>query len=40
VAFGLVAAADVVAWMLADRVPARFQVQMHKVIWPPDARRV
>lgn len=40
VAFGHVAAADVVAWMLADRVPARFQVQMHKVIWPPEQRGV
>ncbi len=39
-AFGLVEAADVVAWILADRLPVRFQVQMHKVIWPPNARRV
>jgi 7-carboxy-7-deazaguanine synthase len=39
-AFGHVDAADVVAWMLADHVPARFQVQLHKVIWPTDARRV
>ena len=39
-AFGLVDPADVVAWMLADHVPARFQIQMHKVIWPADARRV
>ena len=40
VAWGLVPAADVVAWMLEDRVPARFQVQMHKVIWAAEARRV
>jgi len=40
VAFGHVAPADVVAWMLADKVPARFQVQMHKVIWPPEQRGV
>ena len=39
-AFGLLEAAHVVAWMLADHVPARFQLQMHKVIWPPTARRV
>ncbi len=39
-AFGLVDAADVVAWMLADRVPARFQMQMHKQIWKPDERGV
>ena len=29
-----------VEWMLADRLPARFQLQMHKYIWPPDARGV
>ncbi|HJZ73578.1 MAG TPA: radical SAM protein [Vicinamibacterales bacterium] len=27
-------------WMLADRVPARLQVQLHKFIWPPDTRGV
>ncbi len=27
-------------WMLADRVPARFQVQLHKYIWPPEMRGV
>ena len=37
---GAVAPADVVAWMLADRLPARFQLQMHKVIWDPNARGV
>ena len=26
--------------MVEDAVPARFQVQMHKVIWPPDQRGV
>ncbi|GDX82519.1 7-carboxy-7-deazaguanine synthase [Deltaproteobacteria bacterium] len=40
VAFGLVSPADVVAWMLADHVPARFQIQMHKVVWPPQQRGV
>jgi 7-carboxy-7-deazaguanine synthase len=39
-AFGLVNPRDLVAWMLEDRVPARFQVQMHKVVWPPDQRGV
>lgn len=38
--FGRVDPKEVVAWMLEDRLPARFQVQMHKVIWPPDARGV
>jgi 7-carboxy-7-deazaguanine synthase len=27
-------------WILADRVPARLQVQLHKYIWPPDTRGV
>lgn len=31
---------DLVAWMLEDRLPARFQLQMHKVVWDPDARGV
>ena len=25
-------------WMLADRLPARLQLQLHKYIWPPDTR--
>ena len=37
--FGLVDSADVVAWMLKDKLRARFQLQLHKYIWPPDARR-
>lgn len=31
---------DVVAWMLDDALPARFQLQMHKHIWDPSARGV
>ncbi|MFH1130059.1 MAG: radical SAM protein [Pseudomonadota bacterium] len=27
-------------WILEDRLPARFQMQMHKVIWPRDKRGV
>jgi 7-carboxy-7-deazaguanine synthase len=27
-------------WMLADRVPARFQTQLHKLIWGPDVKGV
>ena len=30
----------IVQWMLEDRLPARFQLQMHKFIWPPDQRGV
>lgn len=40
VAFDKLAAQDVVQWMLADKVPARFQLQMHKFIWAPQARGV
>ena len=27
-------------WMLADHAPARLQVQLHKIIWPPHTRGV
>lgn len=27
-------------WMLADRLPARLQLQIHKLIWAPDTRGV
>jgi 7-carboxy-7-deazaguanine synthase len=27
-------------WMLADRLPARLQLQLHKFIWPPETRGV
>ena len=37
---GRLAPADVVRWMLEDRLEARFQLQMHKVIWDPEARGV
>ena len=38
--FGKVAPADIVTWMLEDKLPARFQLQMHKFIWEPRARGV
>lgn len=28
------------AWMLEDGLPARFQAQLHKIIWAPDRRGV
>lgn len=31
---------DIVERIIADALPVRFQVQMHKVIWPPDQRGV
>lgn len=38
--FGKIEPRDIVDWMLADKVPARFQLQMHKFIWEPRARGV
>jgi 7-carboxy-7-deazaguanine synthase len=29
-----------VSWMLRDRLPARLNLQLHKYIWDPEARRV
>jgi 7-carboxy-7-deazaguanine synthase len=31
---------ELVAGILADALPVRFQLQMHKFIWPPDQRGV
>jgi 7-carboxy-7-deazaguanine synthase len=31
---------DLAAWMLAEHVPARLQLQLHKLIWSPDTRGV
>lgn len=38
--FGVMPPAQLVEWMLADRVPARVQLQAHKYIWPPETRGV
>ena len=27
---------ELVEWILRDRLPVRFQLQMHKFVWPPD----
>lgn len=37
-AFGMVEPAQVVAWMLEDKLQARFQLQLHKYVWSPEAR--
>lgn len=37
---GLLEPRQAVEWLLADRLPVRFQLQLHKYIWPPDARGV
>jgi 7-carboxy-7-deazaguanine synthase len=39
-AFGRLEPARLAAWMLEDCLPARLQHQLHKHIWPPDARGV
>lgn len=39
-AWGLVDPRALVEWILADRLPVRFQVQMHKYVWPPEERGV
>jgi 7-carboxy-7-deazaguanine synthase len=39
-AFGRLEPARLAAWILEDRIPARLQLQIHKHIWPPDARGV
>ena len=38
--FGKLEAADLAAWILADRLAVRMQIQMHKHIWSPTARGV
>ena len=37
---GAVSPQDLAAWILEDRLPVRFQLQLHKLIWPADARGV
>lgn len=38
--FGCVDAQDLVQWILDDGLDVRFQLQMHKFIWPPEQRGV
>jgi 7-carboxy-7-deazaguanine synthase len=38
--FGRIDPRDIVEWILADRLPVRFQLQMHKFIWTPAKRGV
>jgi 7-carboxy-7-deazaguanine synthase len=37
--YGQLQARDLAEWMLADRVPARFQLQLHKVLWGEEQGR-
>lgn len=38
--FGEIESAEIVHWILDDELPVRFQLQMHKFIWPPDQKGV
>ncbi len=38
--FGRIEPREIVEWILADKLPVRFQLQMHKFIWEPRARGV
>jgi 7-carboxy-7-deazaguanine synthase len=38
--FGSLDARQLAEWILADHLPVRFQLQMHKYIWAPDMRGV
>ena len=37
-AFGMIDPSQVVAWMLENKLRARFQLQLHKYIWAPEER--
>jgi 7-carboxy-7-deazaguanine synthase len=37
---GVLAAKDLAAWILADGLPVRLQLQAHKYIWDPQTRGV
>lgn len=38
--FGEVEPVDLVEWILAEGLPVRFQLQLHKIIWEPSSRGV
>lgn len=38
--FGVLDPRHLAEWILADRLPVRFQLQLHKFIWAPDMRGV
>jgi 7-carboxy-7-deazaguanine synthase len=38
--FGKIEPRLIVEWLLADRLPVRFQLQMHKFIWAPETKGV
>jgi 7-carboxy-7-deazaguanine synthase len=38
--FGRIEPRQIVHWILADNLPVRFQLQLHKFIWPPETHGV
>lgn len=40
VVFGKLEPVELAEWILADRLNVRYQMQMHKIIWHPEARGV
>jgi len=38
--FGEIEPSILAGWILEDRIPVRFQIQLHKYIWSPEARGV
>jgi len=38
--FGKLSPRQLAEWVISDRVPARVQLQLHKYLWEPNARRV
>ena len=38
--FGTLTSRQLAEWVLADRLPVRYQLQLHKMIWSPDMRGV
>jgi 7-carboxy-7-deazaguanine synthase len=39
-AFGLLSPEKLAGWMVGDRLDARFQLQLQKLVWGPDARGI
>jgi len=39
-AFGLLPPEKLAGWMVGDAIDARFQLQLHKIVWGPDRRGV
>ena len=38
--FGALAPTTLAEWVLADKLPVRMQIQLHKILWAPETRGV